>query len=112
MKQRKSKKRMPEGGICSLDYTGQGDNPFAEYTSHALEDFWIDRKQQTEKIVLDNEMLAEILIGLDDVQGRIFEMLLEGYNKKEIGKELCISYTTLKAQLGKLQSVVTDYLSM
>lgn len=112
LKQRKSQKRMPEGGIYSLDYTEQGDNPFAEYTSHALEDFWIDRKQQTEKIVLDKAMLAEILIGLDDVQGRIFEMLLEGYNKKEIGKELCISYTTLKAQLEKLQSVVTDYLSM
>ena len=44
LKQRKSKKRMPEGGIYSLDYTEQGDNPFAEYTSHALEDFWIDRK--------------------------------------------------------------------
>ena len=78
LKQRKSKKRMPEGGIYSLDYTEQGDNPFAEYTSHALEDFWIDRKQQTERIVLDNEMLAEILVGLDDVQSRIFEMLLEG----------------------------------
>lgn len=102
---------MPEGGIYSLDYTEQGDNPFAEYTSHALEDLWIDRKQQTEKIVLDKEMLAEILVGLDDVQSRIFEMLLEGYNKKEIGNELCISYTKLKIQLEKLQSVVTDYLS-
>ena len=57
------------------------------------------------------EMLAEILVGLDDVQSRIFEMLLEGYNKTEISKQLSISYTTLKAQLEKLQSVVTDYLS-
>ena len=112
LKKRKSQKRMPEGGIYSLDYTEQGDNPFAEYTSHALEDFWIDCKQQTERIVLDNEMLAEILIGLDDIQSRIFEMLLEGYNKKEIGNKLCISYTKLKIQLEKLQSVVTDYLSM
>lgn len=112
LKQRRSQKRMPEGGICSLDYTEQGDNPFAEYTPKALEDFWIDRKQQTEKIVLDKEMLAEILVGLDDVQSRIFEMLLEGYSKKEIGKELCISFTTLKSQLEKLQSVVTDYFSM
>ena len=109
LKKRKSKKRMPEGGICSLDYTLEGDNPFSENT---LDELWIDRKQQTEKIVLDKEMLAEILVGLDDVQSRIFEMLLEGYNKKEIGKELCISYTTLKIQLEKLQKVVTDYLSM
>ncbi|MFW5677143.1 MAG: hypothetical protein ACOCNL_12910, partial [Acetivibrio ethanolgignens] len=30
LKKRKSQKRMPEGGIYSLDYTEQGDNPFAE----------------------------------------------------------------------------------
>ena len=102
-------KRMPDGGILSLDFMVEGDNPFSE---HTLDDLWIDRKQQTEKIVLDKEMLAEILIGLDDVQSRIFEMLLEGYNKTEISKQLAISYTTLKAQLEKLQSVVTDYLSM
>ena len=109
LKKRKSKKRMPEGGICSLDYTLEGDNPFSENT---LDELWIDRKQQTEKIVLDKEMLAEILVDLDDVQSRILKMLLEGYNKKEIEKELCISYTILKNQLEKLQSVVTDYLSM
>lgn len=102
-------KRMPDGGILSLDFMVEGDNPFSE---HTLDDLWIDRKQQTEKIVLDKEMLAEILIGLDDVQSRIFEMLLEGYNKTEISKQLSISYTTLKAQLEKLQKVVTDYLSM
>lgn len=102
-------KRMPDGGILSLDFMVEGDNPFSE---HTLDDLWIDRKQQTEKIVLDKEMLAEILVGLDDVQSRIFEMLLDGYNKTEISKQLSISYTTLKAQLEKLQSVVTDYLSM
>ena len=102
-------KRTPDGGILSLDFMVEGDNPFSE---HTLDDLWIDRTQQTEKIVLDKEMLAEILIGLDDVQSRIFEMLLEGYNKTEISKQLSISYTTLKAQLEKLQRVVTDYLSM
>ena len=102
-------KRMPDGGILSLDFMVAGDNPFSE---HTLDDLWIDRKQQTEKIVLDKEMLAEILVGLDDVQSRIFEMLLEGYNKTEISKQLSISYTTLKAQLEKLQKVVSDYLSM
>lgn len=109
LKQRRSKKRMPEGGIVSLDYTLLGDNPFCEYN---IDEWWIDRKQQTEKIVLDKEMLAEILLGLTDVQGRIFEMLLEGYNKREIGKELSLSSAILKVQLEKLQMVVSDYLSM
>ena len=112
LKMERALKRIPEDKIYSLNYTEQGDNPFAEYTSKALENFWIDRKQQTERIVLDKEMLAEILEDLDDVQGRIFEMLLEGYNKKEIEKELCISYTKLKIQLDKLKNVVSDCLSI
>lgn len=96
-------------GIISLDYTLQGDNPFCEYQ---IDEWWIDRKQQTERIVLDKYMLESILIGLNDVQTRIFEMLLEGYSKAEISRQLSISYTTLKAQLEKLQKVVSDYLSM
>lgn len=101
--------RMPEGGFVSLDYTLQGDNPFCEYQ---IDEWWIDRNQQVERVVLDKYMLESILIGLNDVQTRIFKMLLEGYSKTEISKQLSISYTTLKAQLEKLQKVVSDYLSM
>ena len=64
------------------------------------------------KTFFDTYMLESILIGLSDVQSRIFTMLLEGYSKTEICKELSISYTLLKAQLEKLQKVVSDYLSM
>lgn len=109
LKQRRSKKRMPVGGIVSLDYTLEGDNPFCEYQ---VDEWWIDHKQQTERIILDKEMLADIFASLTDVQGRIFEMLLEGYNRREIGKELCLSCATLKVQLEKLQKAVSDYLSM
>lgn len=96
-------------GILSLDYTLQGDNQFSEYN---IDELLIDRTQQTERVVLDKYMLESILIGLNDVQSRIFTMLLEGYSKTEICKELSISYTLLKAQLEKLQKVVSDYLSM
>lgn len=112
LKMERAIKRIPENMLCSLDYTEQGDNPFAEYTSKALEDYWIDCKQQTEKIVLDKEMLAEILFGLDDEQGRIFEMLLEGYSKKEIGNQLCITYATLNVQLDIVRESVTEYFQM
>lgn len=96
-------------GIVSLDYTMQGDNPFSE---HNIDEWWIDRNQQTERVVLDTYMLESILIGLNEVQSRIFEMLLQGYTKTEICKEFSISYTLLKAQMEKLQKVVSDYLSM
>ena len=109
LKAERAKKRIPEDKMYSLDYTLQGDNPFCEYQ---IAEWWIDRKQQTEKIVLDKEMLSEIMDSLNDVQSKIFEMLLEGYNKKEIGKELCISCKVLKIQLEILQSVVSDYLSI
>ena len=102
-------KRMPDGGFVSLDYTLQGDNPFCEYQ---IDEWWIDHNQQTERVVLDKYMLESILIGLNDVQTRTFEMLLEGYSKTEISKQLSISYTTLKAQLENLQKIVSDYLSM
>lgn len=96
-------------GIVSLDYTLLGDNQFSEYT---IEELWIDHKQQVERVVLDTYMLENILIGLNDVQTRIFKMLLEGYSRTEISKQLSISYVTLKAQLEKVQKVVSDYLSI
>lgn len=102
-------KRKPEFGVMSLDFMVSGDNPFSEHTLDAL---WVDPHQQVERVVLDTYMLESILIGLSDVQSRIFTMLLEGYSKTEICKELSISYTLLKAQLEKLQKVVSDYLSM
>ena len=75
-------------GIISLDYTLQGDNLYSE---HQIDGLWIDHKQQVEKVVLEREMLNDIMRDLDDVQSRVFEMLLEGYNKTEIGKELSIT---------------------
>ena len=109
LKMERAIKRIPEDKICSLDYTLQGDNPFCEFN---LEEHWIDHTQQVEKVVLDKEMIEEITYGLTDVQGRIFEMLLEGYNKSEIGKELCIGYTLLTKHLENMKKVVAGYLSI
>ena len=112
LKMERAIKRIPEDKLRSLDFVLQGDNPFCEYTSRELEEFWIDRKQQIERIVLDKEMLTEILIGLTDVQSRIFEMLLEGYSKKEIGSELCITYVVLSNQMEKVRTVVKEYFAL
>lgn len=104
-----TQKNMPEGGIISLDFTLQGDNQFSE---HTLDEMWVDRRQQVERVVLDREMLTEIMLNLDEVQSRIFEMLLVGYNKREIVEELCITLTMLQTQLKRMQKVVADYLSI
>ena len=112
LKQERALKRVPEDMLYSLDFTMQGDNPNAEYTSKALEEFWIDHRQQPERVVIDKALIDSIVENLNDVESVIFEMLLEGYNKKEISKELCMNYLTLKAQIEKLQKIVSGYLSM
>lgn len=112
LKMERACKRIPEDMLYSLDFTLEGDNPFAEYTSKSIEESLLDDKQQVERIVLDKEMLSEILVGLDDIQSRIFKMLLAGYNRREIKKELCISYQILSGQIEKLQNIIADYLSI
>ena len=112
LKQERALKRVPEDMLYSLDFTMQGDNPNAEYTSKVLEEFWIDHRQQPERVVMDKSLIDSIVENLNDVESVIFEMLLEGYNKKEISKELCMNYLTLKAQIEKLQKIVSGYLSM
>ena len=101
-------KRKPFGDILSLDYMVEGDNPFSENTLDAL---WIDRKQQTERIVLDKYILESILENLTDTQGKIFEMLLEGYSKREIRKELSITYVVFNNQLENVKKVVLESLA-
>ena len=101
-----AKRNMPIGGIVSLDATLQRDNSFAEFQ---IGEMWIDQKQQVERVVLDKEMLAEILFSLNSIQQEIFKMLLEGYSKKEIGTVLCITYSSLKTQLAKVEKVVLAY---
>lgn len=100
-------KRRPIGDILSLDYMVEGDNQFSEST---LDSLWIDRKQQTERIVLDKYLLESILGKLTDTQGKIFEMLLEGYSKREIGKELSITYVVFNSQLENVKKVVLESL--
>lgn len=105
LKMERASKRIPEDQLYSLDFVCQGDNPFAEYTTKALEDYWIDQNQKVEKIVLDKELLAEILIGLTEVQGKIFEMLLKGYSKKEIGKKLAFNYAMLNTEINVIKDI-------
>lgn len=101
-----AKRNMPNGGIVSLDFALEGDNPFSEYK---IEEYWIDRTQQVERIVLDKELVFEIMVGLNTTQKRIFELLLEGYTKVEIERILCITYAVLKRQISIIESVVTNY---
>lgn len=100
-------KRKPIGDILSLDYMVEGDNQFSEST---LDSLWIDRKQQTERIVLDRYLLESILEKLTDTQRKIFEMLLEGYSKGEIEKELSITYVVFNSQLENVKKVVLESL--
>lgn len=95
LKKRRAKKRMPEGGFVSLDYTMEGDNPFSEYT---IDEWWIDKKADVEKQVLLKMMFKDFYeeclrsVGDANIYKDELDMLLAGYSFKKILKETLKKY--------------------
>lgn len=82
---------------------GDDETTFGEYLSLNIND------------VLDNVLLSEIeteiKLRLPDNQIKLYKMILEGYRKNEIQRELSISNTAVNNRLKKLQNFVTKYLT-
>lgn len=95
LKKRRAKKRMPEGGLVSLDYTMEGDNPFSEYT---IDEWWIDKRINVEKQVLLKMMFKDFYeeclrsVGDANIYKDELDMLLAGYSFKKILKETLKKY--------------------
>ena len=102
LKSRRAKKRMPEGGICSLDKMTEGDNPFSEYSK--MEEWLIDRKASTENNVILSILLKEFYetcITYDDYEDdpdlydspindylkTEIDLLLDGYTRKQTNRK-------------------------
>jgi DNA-directed RNA polymerase specialized sigma24 family protein len=103
--------RKPEGGFISLDYTVEGDNPFAENTPNYINEMLVDDKQAVEQIVLDTVMIQEIMEGLTEQQQTIFRLMLEGYTKTEIVKALSINFKTINIELDSVKDSVKRCIS-
>lgn len=99
-------KRMPSGGIVSLDWEEDSMNG-----KHTAPMTWIDLKQSVEKTVMYHEMISEILSNLNDVQAGIFKMTMEEYNREEIKRYLGIKKGTFCNRMREIKHVVIDYLS-
>lgn len=99
-------KRMPSGGIVSLDW--KEDSMNGKRTAPMT---WIDLKQSVEKTVMYHEMISEILSNLNDVQAEIFKMTMEEYNREEIKRYLGIKKGTFCNRMREIKHVVIDYLS-
>ena len=100
-------KRMPSGGIVSLDW--EEDSMNGKRTAPMT---LIDLKQSVEKTVMYHEMISEILSNLNDVQAEIFKMTMEEYNREEIKRYLGIKKGTFCKRMREIKHVVIDYLSM
>ena len=102
LKSRRAKKRMPEGGICSLDKMTEGDNPFSEYSK--MEEWLIDRKASTENNAILSILLKEFYetcITYDDYEDdpelydspindylkTEIDLLLDGYTRKQTNRK-------------------------
>lgn len=99
-------KRMPSGGIVSLDW--EEDSMNGKRTAPMT---WIDLKQSVEKTVMYHEMISEILSNLNDVQAEIFKMTMEEYNREEIKRYFGIKKGTFCNRMREIKHVVIDYLS-
>ena len=99
-------KRMPSGGIVSLDW--EEDSLNEKRTAPMT---WIDLKQSVEKTVMYHEMISEILSNLNDVQAEIFKMTMEEHNREEIKRYLGIKKGTFCNRMREIKHVVIDYLS-
>lgn len=99
-------KRMPSGGIVSLDW--EEDSMNGKRTAPMT---WIDLKQSVEKTVMYHEMISEILSNLNDAQAEIFKMTMEEYNREEIKRYLGIKKGTFCNRMREIKHVVIDYLS-
>ena len=99
-------KRMPSGGIVSLDW--EEDSMNGKRTAPMT---WIDLKQSVEKTVMYHEMISEILSNLNDVQAEIFKMTMEEYNREEIKRYLGIKKGTFCNRMREIKHVVIVYLS-
>lgn len=99
-------KRMPSGGIVSLDW--EEDSMNGKRTAPMT---WIDLKQSVEKTVMYHKMISEILSNLNDVQAEIFKMTMEEYNREEIKRYLGIKKGTFCNRMREIKHVVIDYLS-
>lgn len=99
-KRRNRKKRMPEGGLCSLDFTIEEDHGREKH----IEAWFIDHKVNVEKQVIFNELFQEFYnkcieceIDLDGwcpwdggINGYLkceLDLLLEGYTVKQINRK-------------------------
>ena len=86
---RKAKKRMPEGGFCSMDYILENDRSINDTR---IEEWWIDRKTNIEKQVIFKQMFQEFyqkcIAYEDDFYGDgvneylkcELDLLMEGYS--------------------------------
>lgn len=86
-----NKRRMPENGIVSLDYTIDDDRLNSE--GSRIEEWWIDRKTSVEKQALTmllfeeyRKKIAALTFGEDSLA--VLKMLLFGYSETEIVREM------------------------
>ena len=79
---------MPEGGIVSLDYELEGDNPFSEYP---LDAYWIDKTKNVETYVIEKEFLHDLFANVGryaepELLEMILDMRIQGYTDTEIAR--------------------------
>lgn len=98
-----AKKRNPAETILSLDADFSDlENSYA----YNLQNFVGGKKFEPESEIIEAELLAELLENLSEVQRKITEMKMNGYNNKEIYLILEIKPSTYYKELQRIKSAL------
>lgn len=94
-----AKKRKPSGTVVSLD---------AEYseTENLYNCIGVAGGRSPESEVVAMEQVTELLNGLSDMQRRIAEMKIDGYNSKEIYSALEMKPSTYYVEVKRIKNVL------
>lgn len=97
------KKRMPEGGLISLNLLVMGDNPFSENTPDA---WYIDNRASTEKSAIALYTIEQIFNLLSEEQIKILRMKMDGYTVPEMTEILLTTTKNIACELKAINKVI------
>lgn len=101
-----SKKRMPNGGLVSLNLLLLGDNPFSEHTPDT---WYIDSRMSTEKSAIALHIIEQIFQLLDERQAKLLRMKMNGFTLMEMTEEFNTTRHYIVLELKEINRIIDSF---
>lgn len=101
-----TQKRMPEGGLVSLELSLVGDNPFSEFTPN---EWYIDCRMSTEKSAIALHIMEQIFQSLDERQEKLLRMKADGFTVREMTEEFDTTTYSIHRELKEIDKIINSF---